>query len=68
MATRAWAYFKNLDSTNYVELSTAASSGKIFAKLLAGESCLLRLGSDAQTPAATANTSACRVFFLILEL
>lgn len=60
-----YAIFINRDATNYIELKVA-TSGAIFAKLKAGECCLLRLGSGAQVPYAIANTAACQLEYLIL--
>lgn len=70
----AWAYFRNLDATNYLELKVA-TGGAIFAKLLGGtggtppggDFCWLRLGSGAQAPYAIANTSPCQLEICIFE-
>jgi hypothetical protein len=59
-----WALFVNRDATNYVELRVASGGAK-FAKLLAGEFCLLRLGSGAQVPYAISNGSAVQLDYLI---
>ena len=63
----SWALFINRDATNYIELKVA-TGGAIFAKLLAGEPALLRLGSGAQAPFAIANTAACILEYIIIEL
>lgn len=66
-----YALFKNLDSTNYVDLRVA-TSGAIFARLDPdtqangkGGVALLKLGSGAQVPYAIANTGSCRVAIFI---
>lgn len=66
VGTAGWAYFKNIDATNYVELGIVGSGTFYpFAKLKAGESCVLRLGTS--TPYAKANTAACRLEYKIYE-
>jgi hypothetical protein len=59
-----WAIFINRDTTNFINLKVA-TSGAIFAKLLAGEFALLRLGSGAQAPYAIADTAACKMEYFI---
>lgn len=63
-----WFFCINRDPTNYVEIKTGASSGKIFAKLGPGAPCLVPLGSDAQIPVAQANTGACILEYLVVSL
>lgn len=65
-ASRGWAMFINRDATNFINLKVA-TGGAIFAKLLAGEFALLRLGSGAQAPYAIADTAACQMEILILD-
>jgi len=67
IATRAWCLLINRDSTNYIEVKTG-TSGTVFAKLLAGEFCFLRLGSGAQSPYVTANTASCELEGIICDL
>ena len=67
LSTPTWAIFINRDPTNYIELKVS-SSGAIFAKMLPGEWCILRLGSGAQVPYAIANSGACLMEFLICNL
>lgn len=55
----------NRDPTNYVELFDSIGSVTPFAKLKAGEPCLVRLGCTA--PAAKANTAAINLEYLIIE-
>jgi len=63
-----WVMFVNRDTTNYVDVYTAVSSGKLFAHLLPGYLCLLPLGSDAQAPAAIAHTASCWLDLFIASL
>lgn len=60
------AWFHNLDAVNYLEIKTAAS-GTVILKLLAGEACVVRLGSGLSAPVAIANTAACLLEYLILS-
>lgn len=60
-----WAYFKNLDATNYVTLRTASGASGNFAILLPGESCALRLSGF--QPYAVANTAAINLEYVLLE-
>lgn len=59
-----WVMLKNLDATNYITVKTG-TGGTVFAKLLAGEFCLLRLGSGAQVPYVQSDTAACQLDVLI---
>lgn len=61
-----WVMLINRDATNFVNVKTA-TSGTIFAKLLPGEFCLLRLGSGAQAPYVQADTGACQLDVLIIS-
>lgn len=61
-----WALFINRDATNYIELRVSSGGAK-FAKLLAGEFCLLRLGSGATVPYAIADTAACQMEYLLFN-
>lgn len=64
VSTAGWAYFRNTDTTNFVEIGTGtAGSFVAFAKLKAGEACVLRLGTNA--PTARANTAAIKLQFQI---
>lgn len=66
LSVPGWAQFTNLDGTNYVELGIVTGGTFYpFAKLLKGESCVLRLGTT--TPYAKANTSSVKLQFDILE-
>lgn len=66
LSTPGWSYFKNLDTTNYVELGRDVSASFYpFVKLLPGEACVLRLGTTA--PYAKANTASVKLQYVILE-
>lgn len=61
-----WAWFKNLDPTNYITIRNG-SGGADVLKLLAGEACVCPL-MDTSTPYAFANTAACLLEYLIFSL
>lgn len=62
-----WAYFANLDSTNYVEIGVQVSGTFYpFLRLLAGAKCVVPLSSSA-TLYARANTAAVNLDFEIVE-
>lgn len=67
ISTRAWCMLINRDTTNFINVKTG-TGGTIFAKLLAGEFCLLRLGSGAQSPFVIADTASCELEILICDL
>lgn len=67
LSTLGWAMFINRDPTNFIELRVATSGAK-FGKLFPGEFALLRLGSGAQAPYAIADTAACQMDVLIIEV
>lgn len=58
--------FVNLDLVNFVEIYTKVSGGEAFAKLKPnGGTAQLYLGSNAQAPAAKADTLPCAVRILL---
>ena len=61
-----WAYFKNLDVTNYLEIYNGSAGAKL-VKLLAGESAFFRMPPTC-VPYALANTAACYLEYIIAEL
>jgi hypothetical protein len=68
LTTLGWAMFINRDLTNFINIKVA-TGGAIFAKLFPGECCgPLRLGSGAQAPFAIADTAACQMDVLIIEV
>jgi len=64
VSTPGYAYFRNTDSTNFVEIGTGTGSFVPFAKLKKGEACIMRLSTTA--PTARANTAALTLQFYIL--
>lgn len=62
--TLGWAWFKNLDATNFVSIKTA-TSGTIFAKLKAGEACMFRFGSGVTAPYVIADTASVRLEYTV---
>jgi hypothetical protein len=66
IGTCGWMVVKNLDASNYVEISRATfTSGQGTVKLKAGEVAAFRLGSN--TPYALANTAACDIEYILVE-
>lgn len=66
VGTPGLTWFRNLDSTNYVDIGVEDSGTFYpFVKLKAGDCALLRLGTAA--PYARANTSAVLLEYIILE-
>jgi hypothetical protein len=64
--TAGWAFFRNTATANYVEVGVLVSATFYpFVKLKAGESCILRLGTNA--PYALANTAAVDLQYYILS-
>lgn len=61
-----WAYFKNLDTSNYVELY-AATGETAFLRLNAGEHGCFRLSLSATAPFAKADTAACDLEYMIVQ-
>lgn len=66
VAAPGWAFFKNLDATNYVEIRAATGVADTL-RLNAGEAAVFRFAADATAPFAIANTAAVRLEYLILE-
>lgn len=60
-----WFFAINRDASNFIVLRTA-SSGTIFAKLLPGEFCFIRIGSGAQAPTAQADTGVCVLEYVVV--
>lgn len=66
VGTPGWAYFKNTDATNFVQIGTDVAAAFVpFVKLLANEECVLRLGTTA--PYAKADTASVDLQYVILE-
>ena len=65
ITTVGWAYFRNLDATNYVQIGYDDTGFKPTIKLKAGEYCVCRLGQDA--PYAQADTGAVDLEYILIE-
>ena len=64
VGTPGWFFIRNLDTTHFVELFTAAA-GVAFQKLKPGEFTIGRFAVAA--PAAQADTATCNIEYLIVE-
>lgn len=60
VAAPGWCIIINRGLTHFVSVKTG-TGGVIFAKLLPGEFCLLRLGSGAQAPYVIADTITSKI-------
>lgn len=67
VAAGGYMYVQNMDPTNFVSLRQATGAAN-FIKLLAGEWAIFRLSADATAPFAIADTAACNVRFLRIDL
>lgn len=61
-----WAWFRNTDATNPVDLMTS-TSGAHFATLLPGESAQFRFSTSVTAPAAIATSASVVLEFFIVE-
>ena len=59
-----WAFLKNLDDTNYLEVRSGTGASNDIIRLNAGEFALLRWGSDITAPYAIANTAECLLEYI----
>ena len=66
VSTIGFVYVKNLDPTNFVEISVDNGQTEIIAKLLPGEACLFKPGTT--TVYAKADTASCNVQVVACEL
>lgn len=64
VSTPGWAWFKNLDDTNYVEIRPATGVADLL-RLNPGEECVFRFAADATAPFAIANTGAVYIEYVI---
>jgi hypothetical protein len=65
VGTAGYSFFRNTSTTEFVEIGTGTSGSFVaFAKLKAGEACLMRLGTNA--PTAKAQTSSVKLQYYIL--
>lgn len=66
VATAGWAWFENLDATNYVQIGVDVSAAfHPIIKLMPGEFAVVRLATNA--PYAKANTAAVKLDYEIFE-
>jgi hypothetical protein len=66
VATAGYSFFRNTGATNFVELGTGTGTSFVaFAKLKAGETSCLRLGTNA--PTARANVAAINLQYYIVS-
>jgi len=64
VTSEGWAFFRNLDATNYIEIGWDATGFQSAFKLLAGDFAVVPLNS-ARTWQAQANTAACDLYYQI---
>ncbi len=62
-----YALFKNLDSTNYIEIRQGTGASD-FCRLLAGDIALFRISPDMTAPYAIADTASCDLLVMIVDL
>lgn len=67
VSTLGWAYFMNLDPTNFIELRTGTGGTK-WCKLRAGHWAILPLGSGITAPYAIADTASCDMEYAIISV
>jgi hypothetical protein len=66
IATAGWAYFRNTDATNFVQVGVDVSTAfHPLVKLLPGEACVLRLATTAVY--AKADTAAVDLDYVVFE-
>ncbi len=66
VATAGWAFFRNLDTTNYVEVGVeVAAAFYPLIKLKAGEAAIVRLATSSVF--AKANTAAVNLEWMVVE-
>ncbi len=66
VATPHWAYFKNLDASNFIKIRNGASGADLL-KLKAGECAFCPL-LDSAVPYAIADTATCKMEYVIFAL
>ena len=68
ITTKGWAFFRNLDATNYVEWGPESGGSMIgIGRLEPGEPAALRLIPGSLTIRMQANTAACNVEVIVWE-
>ena len=68
MTNEGWCIIRNLDSTNYVTVGPDSTGQVNFLRILAGEQAGPMQLNPGVVIKATANTAACDVEILVLEL
>lgn len=66
VTTPGWSIWKNLDSTNYVEIRPGTAVADL-VRMNAGEPAMFRLAADATAPYALADTANVRLQYLLFE-
>lgn len=66
LASLGYAWFKNLDGTNFVTIKTG-TGGVNMVKIKAGETAVFRFGSGVTAPFAIADTAAVKLDYMIVE-
>ncbi len=62
-----WAFFNNLDPTNYIQIYYATGQvASAFIRLLAGDCAFLPMETTITAPFAKANTASCQMEYLIV--
>lgn len=67
IATGGYFVAINRDPTNYVQIRSGTGATDL-VRLEAGETCAFRLSPDATAPYAIADTAACELEFLLIEV
>lgn len=62
-----WSAWRNLSSTNYLELRSATGAGNDIVKVPPLLFAVFHIGSDITAPYAIANTAACLLDYFIAE-
>lgn len=65
VAPGGWQFFKNLDTVNYVEIFLDNANAQLVARLLPGEAAVFKPAAGVY---GRANTAACNVLVLVVEL
>lgn len=65
VSSLGWAFIRNLDDTNYLEIRSATGSGNDIIKIKAGKFALFHFGSDVSAPYAIANTAPVQMEYII---
>lgn len=64
VSTIGWAYFKNLDPTNFIDIRRGSGSGNHFGRLLPGMEWSIYVG-DTFVPWAIADTGSCKLDYCL---